>query len=74
MNPIALLLQIGKIIQAFKDVEKGIADLIHKNYSPSDLKAVLEDIKAIVDSGLISIPGISAAEIDAAITGLESTL
>ena len=73
---IAILLHVGKIISAVKDVEKAVADLVAKNMAaePGDVKAILEDLKGLVDSGLISIPGVSAAQIDQVIADLEKAV
>lgn len=70
MNPIAILLHVGKIIHAIKDVEAAISDLVHKQFSKDDLKKVLGDVKDLVDSGLISIPGLTSQQLDVAIQGL----
>lgn len=74
MNAIGILLHLGKIIQAIKDVEQGISDLAHKQYKKEDLAKVLSDIKGLIDSGLIAIPGLSAAELDAVIDSLAQVL
>lgn len=71
---IAILLHVGKIIQAVKDIESEVLDLIHKDPAKAaqDAKAILADIQALVSDGLIAIPGISADQINAVIASLES--
>jgi hypothetical protein len=74
MNPISIILNLGRIIQTGKDIEHAAVDLVHKNYSKDDIKAILEDFKGLIDSGLIEIPGLPTQEIDAAITALEGVV
>lgn len=65
MNPsvLAILLHVGKVIQAAKDTEKAIADLVAGKPSTSDVEAVLEDILGLVTSGLITVPGVTSEQL-----------
>jgi hypothetical protein len=75
MNPIAIILHIGSVIAAVKDMENTIGDLVaKKGVFKDDIKKVLEDFKGLIDSGLITIPNISQAQIDEAISSLETVV
>ncbi len=65
MNPsiLAILLHVGKVIQALKDTEKAVADLISGKPSTSDVEAVLEDVLNLVTSGLINVPGVTSEQL-----------
>lgn len=75
MNPIAIILHIGAIVSAVKDLESTISDIVSKKgVFKDDMKKVLEDFKGLIDSGLISIPNITSAQIDEAIASIETVI
>ena len=71
---LSIFLHLGKIIQAGKDVEKSVADLLTGKPSTADLQAVLSDIASLVTDGLVSIPGIDASTIAGIIADLEKVI
>lgn len=76
MDPriLSIFLHLGKVIQAAKDSEKAIADLLAGKPSMDDVKAVLSDIADLVGDGLISIPGIDAPTIASIIADIEKAV
>lgn len=76
MNPniIAVLLHIGGVIKAVKDIEKGIQDAIHGDFKADDLKAVLDDVLSLISGGVLSFPGMTKDELAAVIADLQKAL
>ena len=76
MNPgvLAILLHVGKVIQAAKDTEKAIADLVAGKPSAADVEAVLEDILGLVTSGLINVPGVTSEQLQQIVNDVKAAL
>lgn len=74
MNPISILLHVGAIISAVKDLEQTISDAVHKGNVSADIKKVLEDVSNLVDSGIINIPGVSSDQLKEVIKSLEGVV
>lgn len=72
MNPsiLKVLLNVGKIIKAVKDVEGLVSDVVAGKSLQSDAVAICGDLVALIDSGVIVIPGISKEEAQAALQEL----
>ena len=73
MSPslIMVLLNLGKIMQSVRDLEKCIADAVAGHPTKEDLQAIGKDISALFQCGLISIPGITAAQVQQVIADLQ---
>lgn len=72
MNPkiLAIFFHIGSIVQTVKDVEATVADIAGGKSFGSDGEKALADLAALIDSGVISIPGVDGASASKAITDL----
>lgn len=71
---IKIMMHLGEIIQALKDLEHAVVDVVQGKASSADAEKVLSDLQALVSSGLISIPGISDSQIVAALASLKSAV
>lgn len=76
MSPsvLAILLHVGKVIQAAKDTEKAIADLVAGKPSAADVEAVLEDVINLVTSGLISVPGVTSEQLQQIVNDVKAVV
>lgn len=76
MNPsvLAILLHVGKVIQAVKDVEHAVADLVSGKPSAADAQAVLEDVLGLVTSGLINVPGMNAEQLQQIVNDVKAVI
>lgn len=69
MNPIQVLLNIGKFINLVKDLEGLVADLVQHKVVGQDALDAIEDVRDIL--GVVQIPGIPLSEVDVALSELE---
>lgn len=74
MSPISIILHVGTVIKSLRDIEKGVADAISGHPSKDDLKAVIQDVLSLVQSGVISFPGFTEAQLQQALTDLENSI
>ncbi len=71
-NLFKVLLHMGAIFHAIKDVEKGVVDIIHGQPSLGDLKAVAGDLAEILRDGIFNIPGMTGDVVEAVAAELEA--
>lgn len=76
MSPsiLLLLLHLGSLLQILKDVEVTIADAVSGKASKADVNAVLNDILALISSGVINIPGLTSDQLASAIANIQKSV
>ena len=72
-----LLKSMPLIMRVLKDYQMILEALIHSEHkipSVDQVKIMLDDVRLILDSGLIDIPGIDESELSKAILEIENTI
>lgn len=74
MSPtlLQIILNAGKLISVLKDLEKTVADAVAKQNVTADLKQDLTDLVGLVQSGLFTIPGLSAEQLASVVAEIQA--
>ncbi len=76
MNLITVITHLGIIGKCVRDVESVVATAIKSKSVPDkgSWNLLLDDVKSLVDAGLIQLPGIDQKVIDDGIVALEGII
>lgn len=76
MNPISLVLKVisnlGELSGSLKDFEQSAKDLFAGKLSKAEVEQLISDVTKILATGLVTIPGVTTAQLTETLTGTEN--